>query len=409
MLPDLLCRVTRPDEDIASGSRISSNIPTIGHIATAIDQYRTVAVESPNIGVTNTCFVDISVPEAFSHFLDGSVRSYADLEASEVALQALLLHDSANILVPTVKVERAPHALAQNPNFFRGYRRPDANIRSASCFEVFNALETRDVLYANDFYTCYGDVVGGSARQGASVAGTSIHALDAIFPDWRAESGRISLALGSDLGAPAYIAGPLSRSDQRSGYFGELYHRIDLSWREHTSRIPKLDVSVHLPPFLAIVLDRAGNREEIPDAIRTLRAELQFVRYELSEFNALLRHDDVNQAAAERRAQSILAAFDAIVPASRLDRGWRPLAAVWSLVKPLRTAYSAVSEPWLLDVDQLEVMLREANEAVVRNSSIVDETLTSRTFSDLLRTDQLRHLIGRHFGEDEMRRLSASV
>eukprot|EP01035_Chromulina_nebulosa_P043196 gene43196-58509_t len=74
MLPRLICRVTRPDEEAAPGTPVASSIPTLGHRAVAIDEYRTVAVECPNIETINTCFVDISAAEASVYGFD--VRAF---------------------------------------------------------------------------------------------------------------------------------------------------------------------------------------------------------------------------------------------------------------------------------------------------------------------------------------------
>lgn len=143
MAIDFQFAVTRPEETLATGSAASSYIPTFGHPATAFDMYRTAALLCDDPRRVNLCLTDIDTLTGFSRVVFGSVQSYSDIDAAELALQALLFHEDVHILIPTIKV--------QHQEDFVGYLRPDDGLRSAGCFDIFQAAETFDCLCAIDF------------------------------------------------------------------------------------------------------------------------------------------------------------------------------------------------------------------------------------------------------------------
>lgn len=97
--------VLYPDETRGFGTGASSLIPTFGAPASAIDQYRTVAVVSTNLPDLGAAFTDVHAVVAIARVAEGGITDVAELEAAETALQALLLHDIVHIVVPCPKVD----------------------------------------------------------------------------------------------------------------------------------------------------------------------------------------------------------------------------------------------------------------------------------------------------------------
>jgi hypothetical protein len=108
---------------------------------------------------------------------------------------------------------------------------------------------------------------------------------------------------------------------------------------------------------------------------------------------------------AENFSKKILESFAAIVPESRLDRGFKPLARIWKLASRIPSAYSILTNPAELDPARLEKALRDTKEAVSADESLVDRTHTAATFAKLLRTDNVYQLLLRHFSSAELKLL----
>src|SRR3954453_5188237 len=95
----------RPDETRGMGDGPSSHIPSLGAATSGIDQYRRIGINSTNLPELGAAFTDITAVAAISRLAEGGISSYADLEAAETALQALLLHDIVHIIVHAPKVD----------------------------------------------------------------------------------------------------------------------------------------------------------------------------------------------------------------------------------------------------------------------------------------------------------------
>ena len=178
----------------------------------------------------------------------------------------------------------------------------------------------------------------------------------------------------------------------------------EFPWRECVSAVPGVELSVRLPPLLAIVLSRARSRQEIPTAVRELHDQLGPIRYELYEFDQMVRTEP-DQVKLENKARYIQESFATIVPDSRENLGQRNLVRIWHLLKSIQKAYGIAINPTLLNAEELRSLMASASAAVVEDRSIVDRTMSARVFSDLLRTDSVVQLLKRHFSELELKAL----
>jgi hypothetical protein len=263
---------------------------------------------------------------------------------------------------------------------------------------LFNLASTHDLLCASDYLT-----VDDGTIVYQSVGKTRLmgRRLTDIGPwDMWNDTKDYGPAIALDLKVSGYFLNSGTRG--RDDFVQRFYGSIKASWADQIRQVPTFDVHVSMPPLVAVVLDRAANRQNIPQVIADLRDELAEIRAELCEFDHLAR-DIRSQAEAENFSRKLFESFLAIVPESRVDRGFKPLAKVWQLGRPIMTAYSMVTNPTLLAPDKLEALLGEVRKAVTVNSSLVDRTHTSAKFAELLRTENIFRLVARHFSAAEIK------
>jgi hypothetical protein len=110
---------------------------------------------------------------------------------------------------------------------------------------------------------------------------------------------------------------------------------------------------------------------------------------------------ETDQVRLEQQATQIQEAFSAVFPASRDSGGLRLLARVWALARPLSRAYGIAVNPVALDPDKLREFIESARQAATHDPSLVDRTMSSRTFASLLRTESVTSLVKKHFSEAE--------
>ena len=213
-------------------------------------------------------------------------------------------------------------------------------------------------------------------------------------------------SLARDFKVPGYFSDPrlINTYKATKNFTHELYDRVSVPWRECVSAVPGVELSVRLPPLLAIVLTRAQSRQDIPEVVRELHDQLGPIRNELYVFDQMVRTEP-DQVKLERKTTYIQESFTAIVPDSRENTARRTLVRIWSLLKPVTKAYGIAINPTLLNPEELRSFIASAHEAVVENTSIVDRTMSGRAFSDLLRTDSLVQLLKRHFDQSELNAL----
>ncbi|MBA2668984.1 MAG: hypothetical protein H0U67_01270 [Gemmatimonadetes bacterium] len=159
--------------------------------------------------------------------------------------------------------------------------------------------------------------------------------------------------------------------------------------------VPDIAEVIPVPPLLAIVLDRAPTRSDVPATIFALREELEPIRAEMLGFSDMLR-GAYNQVQVEQRCTEIRASFSATFKASRLTE--QPL------LLPLLKLYKAAKSP-------LDPLIAALNPDYVPGDPrvLADRTLTAKSFARLLRVDAMHSLLASMLSEGEIRNLSKST
>jgi hypothetical protein len=361
-------------------------IVTLGHPARVMDLFRVVGVHRTGHEGLNSCFTDVRTAVGLARLIEGGVASMADIEGAESGLQALMWHDRISIIVPGFKYRQGDivsYARAEEP-------------RSDLAFELFKPCEPFDETYATEEVRIEdGHIVSSSYAQSSIVGldfGKAIREYLSLTP---VQAAAIS-SIPAKLGAPAYFSDPLvERFTGKRGFFGEFYKAVRREWDDATAVVPDVDFSVSLPPLVSIVLDRASDRDSIPQAVHEVRDELAPVREEMLRFSETLRFGAYDQRQVEARCRELKESFQAVVRASRKPH--RPL------VLTLLQLYSAVKSPIDLLLKHLNPEYRPEDPRLLAR-----RTVTGRTFSTLLATDSMYSLLAHFFSPAEVRALEAS-
>lgn len=395
--------VLYPEESLSFGGSPSSVIPSIGTATTAIDQYRIVAVALTNLPEAGAAFTDVEAVVAVTKIAEGGISSVEDLEAAEVALQALLLHDIVHVAVPSPKIDHG--------NGLITYLRKDALPRTPFGFELFSVAKSRDWLIAPERLKLDGQSIVASTLPASPFVGRSIEALRSGTYSHSGVLDAINVAIESH-GVAGYFSNPdLMRSRRGDGFQKRFYHRLRKSWEDAVGDLPPIVCTFSLPPLLAVVLDRSNNRSDLKKTLQELREELAPVRSELRSFNEIVIRS-VSNAEIERRVRHITESFNAILPESRLssaERRQRKLLSIQRLSRPLiKLAMGFLTTTGATLEDGLQAA-KGASGLIFESDALVDRTVTARTFVDLVKTESLQSLIKQHFRPSEIEAIERSL
>jgi hypothetical protein len=356
-------------------------VPTFGNPTQAVDLHRVLAIRLTGHEGWNSCFTDARTCQGLAKLIEGEVESFEDLEVAELALQALMWHDRVDVLNPGFKIEAG--------EFTQFHRCPDP--RSMLAFELFRPCEAWDQLFVVEEVQLKDGRVAHSNLERSALLGRQPHE---GATDYLKNTPLQALALSSipeSFRVPAYLSDPLLPPFVgKRAFFGELYESISREWSGALKAVPDVELSVALPPLVAIVLDRAKSRDTIPEAIHSLREELVPVRSEMLRFSEVIR-SATGQRDIEARCRAIKASFDAIVAASS-----RPKAVILPLLK----LYRAIRSP-------LDSLITHLNPAYQPEDPrvLASRTVTGQTFSRLLTTDSMYSLVTNFFTQAEIRNL----
>ena len=391
-----------PDESRASGSAASSYIPTFGAATTAIDQYRTAGIHSTNLLEIGAAFTDVNAVAALSKIAEGGITSHAELEAAETALQALLLHEIVHVVTYAPKIDYG--------NGLVSYRRRDEHARTQFGFDLLAVARSRDFLIAPEILRVEDGKIVSATFENNPLVGRAVDTLTGDFDYWNATTADAVNAAVAQHGIPAYLTDPsLVRTRRGDGFAKLFYHRLKISWDEVVGGQPPIVCTFSLPPLLAIVLDRMSNRQDLAQVVSELRDELRQVRGELRELNAVVTNTgSVGDVA--RRVKYVEESFDAIVTESGLtgaQRFQRRLAVTQGLVRPIvkfMAGFVTKTGPSLEELKGLGPALD-----LVESKSIVDRTVTAKTFVGLMQTEALQSLVKLHFTTAEIDAIETSI
>lgn len=362
-------------------------IVTLGHPTSVSDLFRVVDVHRTGHEGRNSCFTDARTAAGLARLVEGGIASMADIEAAENGLQALMWHDCISVIVPGFKYRRGQlvsYARAEEP-------------RSELAFDLFRPCDPHDEIYATEEVAVEAGRIVASSYPHSTIVGLDFgRAMRDYLTLTPIQAAAIS-SIPSKLGAPAYFSDlRVERFSGKRGFFGEFYKAVRHDWDEATAVVPDVDFSVSLPPLVSVVLDRASDRDSIPQAIHEVRDELAAVREEMLLFSETLRYSAHDQRQVEARCRELKESFQAVVSASRKPQ--RPL------VLTLLQLYSAAKSPIDLLLKHLNPEFRAEDPRV-----LAQRTVTGRMFSKLLATDSMYSLLAHFFTPAEVRALESSV
>jgi hypothetical protein len=368
-----------------SAGPVGPYIPTEGHPTSASDLYRVHGVHETGHKGWNSCLTDQATAAGLAKLIEGPLESTREIAAAEAALQVLLLYDRADVVVPGFK-----YRFGSLVSYGR-----QKETRSELAFQLFSDISAYDQIFATERVEVRDDVIVASNDSQSGILGDSLSAAQTRYLERSGFQAAALAAMPLHLGVPAYFSDPLIVPFTRGrGMLGEFHARVSKDWNGALGLVPDFDFSVSLPPLLAIVLDRAANRDDIPAQIRTLRAELAPVRQELHSLSALLE-GALDQRAIEERCKDVAQSFSAVVAASRLRDA--------SLLLPILKLYKLAKSPLDSVISALNPQYQPTDPRI-----LADRTITGRTFARLLRTDSVVAMLKHHFTEAERRALAAS-
>jgi hypothetical protein len=373
----------QPSKIVSRGLVSNLNfVPTLGNATYVADLVNTKERKATGFEGLNACFIDIHSANCLARVVEGPISSLQDLQGAEAALQALLFYDHVSVLTPGIYITN------------QGYVRCEAT-RPPLAFELFKSVETSDELV----------VLEHANLKNGLIDLTSIDPAGPLAQKAPKELGDDYISIRPWVGAgisqtpslyrmPAFFSDPrLQQYFGNRGFSGRLYETINRSVLDSGSVVPGSSVEVQLPIILWILLDRATSRAKILEAIVGLREETRAARIQLRELDSRMQ-SAVNQADREETARFFQESFDAIVKFARQTNVTRRRNKIYNALKfvgkkPIDIIIGSVNPDWKSSDPK----------------SLVDRTITAKTFSELLRTDIASTIIQHFFSESEIRQL----
>ncbi len=378
-----------PSDQAAAGPVII----TEGAPGTAIDLYRLVAIRQSPLAEMGVAFVDIGAVKAICKIAEGGIAGIDDLAAAEIALQALLLHDRVYIAAPSARVAASGGLEYYLPSY-QGERTPLWR-------EIFALADPQDWQIAArkfDLSEHRGDVRPILDERSRELYN---------FP-----VAQEVAALISDLGVSYYSTNAKISSPRRAdGFQKHFYHRMRISWDKAISGIPPLVCSFSPPPLISLVWDRMNNRQDLVSVLSELRDETAGARRELQEFNSIVT-SSISQPEVERRIKRLTEAFDAVIPESRLspaERNKRLLVSIFRVARPLLKLIPAIQFGKGMPVEEILSHAEGVETAILEKNAIANRTVTSKTFSGLMKHESVQSLAQLHLTPMELKAVEASM
>lgn len=355
-------------------------IPTDGAAGTVVDQYAVVSVQHTDLPTIGATFTDVAAMVALSKVAEGGLGRVEELEAAETALQAILLHEQAHVILA------APKVINTDANF-GFYSRPDEAARTEYCFKLQGVSGGRDWMIAPELLTVHRGKVSTSSKGNSPLIGRALGGLD-IAAYWEEHlPDAINAAIRAHKVA-GYLADPRMQSTRHDrGFAKALYKRIRVPWNKVIGDVPPVEIMFDVPPLLAVALDRLGDRDRshLIDVIAELRAELVDARQHLRDLDQLATSSQ-KQAELEGQIKRVSQSFDAIIPESRLTGVERRQRLVARVYRPARKilgwAAAFVGAHGQLPLNEIEEMAKTAHE-VLSDETIVERNVTAKTFAGM--------------------------
>ncbi len=165
--------------DSPHGVTIGLN-PAIGHHTMSVELNRVRGYTRTGHEGANSCYIDAETEAGIVRLTEGEVRSLADLEAAENALQAVFWHDRVDVLRPAfvfgVMPEDPPEWV--DPWTF-GIFLPQQDERTELSDEIFALCDPIDLQFSVESVLLQGESISRSAQRrtvlGRCIPGTGRH------------------------------------------------------------------------------------------------------------------------------------------------------------------------------------------------------------------------------------------
>ncbi len=401
-MPRIYSYVTRAEETRAKNNNEigpSSYIPTEGVKASAFDAYRTFEIDYVENQPESWSMMDVDSIAALGRLIDGPITNKNDLAMAEQALKGILLHDSTQVLVPSLKVDNGE---------LISYKRLDKGLRNQASYQVLQQLESQDILFSTEYLQTNNNVIISSTNPRSRLVNQEVTELSNGYNHVLQASSEVSVTFPNRIGATTYFSNELLTnhfSNYESGFIKNLYDCIERPWFDIAQSSPPINISIKLPPLLAIVLSRAAYRDQIPETIAQLRAELALSRQELIRFNNLV-NEDLNQRDYIAQVDKIHESFNAIVPESLMtdaERMQRKILSIWNLVKPVANAYVTSNFTLYNTLDEFLSAYQSIENRVKKSSRLVSRNIPAANLADLLKVNNITRTITDTLTKEELR------
>lgn len=378
--------------------------------------------------------LDVGLTDQYSlnrltRLVNGGLRHINDLYAIEMALKAIIFHESIQSITPSAKIQILQESGAEP--FFTSLT-PDADDTSV-LQDVFNqsgfgvqlcgvdqligfsddTLADAYILHhetsriakikeENDKFFKLG-IPEPSFSLNPSlvpieyVAENKAEFFERVFTQDDSILQRF-LKPASISGHAIYIGDPLSRaklSPIRNFNAEQFFGTLDKDWQEHYSYLNRA-LNIPIPLFLTIILNRASGREDIPNQILLLRQEFAEARRQLWDL-----FDEADFRIFDTKV-SVRVLKDIEQAAAKVIPKWKKSNELWFPIN-----FEILGRALKLDalglVKDLGGFLRDS---VAKECYSVD---AAKLLQKQLETVELRGLIERHISEQEINMLSDSV
>lgn len=365
----------------------------------------------------NTATLDSNAINALDDVVTGPIVSWAQLDAAELAVRAMILHEKIYWLLPAilkvtpqsiVRDNRPPVVEDTGHVIYPRYNEPEAIMTvlqqsKASSYAVYSSwiyVKNNLPVEGHDFWINNYDrliskdltVVENVFKESFSVD----YFRNSYFSSPKA------IGSGSYFGLQADREYEANLVDGCTTVFPERALRLlDENWENSVSGA-SIGLNIKLGPFLAIVLSRAKSRDQIPMVILELREEFQEAR---EDFWQLFLEPLTERCsiAALRKLRNIERAIQSIVPSS-FPTNERPFSFLWDTAHTI--ADIALTGGYLAAMKFGGDSLLKRNSHYAQASTI---ELTKKLTSELKSMDDsLVQQLKRHLSEPELRNIGLS-
>jgi len=263
-------------------------------------------------GRLEKCFVDISSIDSLSRIVTGPLKSPQDILGAEVALRGIIFHDAINIIKPCIQNEYIHDLFGKS---FRSNPSEESETKYEGILNVLEDANRHEHIGAIDWLVSFKD------QEIADKYIETHNSRREILLKEREEKddNLVSWALCYEIGKFEFVANTIEeyfkvtcKTDEYllnnflrrvpiagyATYFSDSSYRsylhkieknnpnqffkpIDETWKEKTTSLLDYIVKIPMQPLLAIVLNRASKRENIPEEIIALREEFSEARSQL--------------------------------------------------------------------------------------------------------------------------------